>query len=534
MISVKAVFDADSGRARFRIMTWGKTAARLVPAQGDVRAAVGARADRVTSRRRGTRRNRNRVSGVPASASAAPTAGPSFAAGNMAVLAAAIVLVAVAVTATHWPALSSQAQCFDDGEYVLENPLVQNPSWESARRFLTEVLQPSTVGGYYQPLTMISLMLDYAQVPAPATPEQTFRVFHRTSLALHVANAVLLTVLLYLLFGNVLIAAMVGLIFGVHPMTVEPVPWLGERKTLLAAFFALACLVMYVRYTQRRRVWQYVAALALFALALMSKPISMPLPICLVLMDWWPLHRLGRESLREKMPFFALAVVSALITFLSQRATFGVDTPGAKPPEWIPLLLSHDVAFYARKLLWPVDLTPHYPLPQPLSLSNLAVAASVVATLLLVAGVLLARRWTVAPLVAAAFFLVAVLPTMGIIGFSIVPTADKYAYLPAAGLLMALAALLLWVDERLRRRWGAWRARTVLCVAVAAVAALEVWGDAQLLRGLARYRDARPAHAGAGAELARRAQRLRYGTDSPATLRRGDQSSPRGARDRSL
>ena len=393
----------------------------------------------------------------------------------MAVLAAAIMLVAGAVTATHWPALSSQAQCFDDGEYVLENPLVQNPSWESMRRFLTEVLQPSTVGGYYQPLTMISLMLDYAQLPAQATPEQLFRVFHRTSLALHVANTVLLTVLLYLLFGNVLIAAVVGLIFGVHPMTVEPVPWLGERKTLLSAFFALGCLVMYVRYAQRGRRWQYVAALALFVVALMSKPISMPLPICLVVMDWWPLRRLGRESLREKIPFFALAGVSALITLLSQRATFGVDTPGTKPPEWIPLLLSHDIAFYARKLLWPVDLTPHYPLPQPLSLSNPAVVASVTATLLLVVGLFIARRWTVAPLAAAAFFLVAALPTMGVVGFSIVPTADKYAYLPAAGLLMALAALLLWVDEELRRRWGGWTARTVLCVAVAAVAALEVW-----------------------------------------------------------
>src|SRR5215472_7287602 len=204
------------------------------------------------------------------------TAGPPLDTRRVATLSAAIIVVAVLVTATHWPALSSRALCFDDGEYVLDNPLVRNPSWDSARRFLTEVWAPSTVGGYYQPLAMISLMLDDAQAPAPPETEPSLRVFHRTSLALHVANTALLIVLTYLLFGDVLAAAMVGLIFGVHPMTVEPIPWLGERKTLLSAFFAFACLVAYVRYAQRGRVWLYGTALGLFLLALMSKPISMP------------------------------------------------------------------------------------------------------------------------------------------------------------------------------------------------------------------------------------------------------------------
>jgi hypothetical protein len=391
-------------------------------------------------------------------------------------LAAVIVVVVVAVTATHWPALSSRALCFDDAEYVLDNPLVQNPSWDSVRRFLTEILHPSTVGGYYQPLTMISLMLDYAQASPQPSPEQLFRVFHRTSLVLHVANAALLTVLIYLLFGNAAVAGMVGVIFGLHPMTVEPIPWLGERKTLLSAFFALACLVTYVRYTQCGRAWQYAAALALFVLALLSKPISMPLPICLIVMDWWPLRRLSRASLREKIPFFAIAAASALITFSSQSATFGVETPAAKPPEWVPLLLSHDLVFYVRTLLWPVDLTPHYPLPQPLSLSNLSVVASAVGALLLVGGLIAARRWSVAPLAAAAFFVVAVLPTTGIVGFSVVPTSDKFAYLPAVGLLMALAALLLWLHEKLRARWGDRTASTLLCLTVAGIAALEACG----------------------------------------------------------
>jgi tetratricopeptide (TPR) repeat protein len=411
---------------------------------------------------------------VPASAPL--SVGPWWRASNVARLAAAIIVVGAAVTATHWPALSSRAVCFDDGEYVLDNPLVRNPSWDSARRFLTEVWEPSTVGGYYQPLAMISLMLDSAQTPALGAPDLSFRVFHRTSLALHVANTALLTVLTYVLFGDVLVAAMVGLVFGVHPITVEPIPWLGERKTLLSAFFAFACLTIYVCYTRRHRWWLYAAALGSFILALMSKPISMPLAVCLLLMDWWPLHRLSRNAVLEKIPFFAVTAVSAVVTFFSQNTTFGVEMPAAKPPEWIPLLLCHDLIFYVRTLLWPVDLTPHYPIPQPMSVLNASVALSVVAALALVGVLVFARRWTVAPLASWAFFFVAVLPTTGIIGFSIVATSDKFAYLPAAGLLMGLAALLLWLREQLRSRWGRPMATAVTCLAVAVIVALEAWG----------------------------------------------------------
>jgi hypothetical protein len=216
------------------------------------------------------------------------------------------------------------------------------------------------------------------------------------------------------------------------------------------------------------------SALGCFVLALMAKPISTPLPLCLLLMDWWPLGRFGRAAVREKIPFFAVAALSAIVTVASQRTTFGVEMPAAKPPGWIPMLLSHDLFFYLRTLLWPVDLTPHYPLPQPMSLSNPAVAASVVATLTWIAGLLFLCRRTVAPLVSSAFFFVAVLPTTGVIGFSIVATSDKYAYVPALGLLVGVASLLLRLQERLRSRWGFWPGTALLCLAVAALAALEV------------------------------------------------------------
>ena len=107
-------------------------------------------------------------------------------------LAVLLIVVCAAVLVVHWPALSAQALSFDDQQYFTDNPLVQNPSWASARRFLTEVLKPSTVGGYYQPLAMLSLMADYAA----GGREDNLRPFHRTSLTLHMANTALVIVLL--------------------------------------------------------------------------------------------------------------------------------------------------------------------------------------------------------------------------------------------------------------------------------------------------------------------------------------------------
>ena len=110
-----------------------------------------------------------------------------------------LVVVCLIVTATYWPVLSAQAFSFDDPQYVFKNPLVKNPSWNSTACFFNEVLKPSTVAGYYQPLTMTSLMLDYALGGRQGDLHQ----FHRTNLSLHIANTALIIVLLYLLFGHV-------------------------------------------------------------------------------------------------------------------------------------------------------------------------------------------------------------------------------------------------------------------------------------------------------------------------------------------
>jgi tetratricopeptide (TPR) repeat protein len=370
-------------------------------------------------------------------------------------LAILITCVCAAVIAVHWPALSAQALSFDDDQYLVNNTLVKSPGCVSAWKFLSQVLEPSTVRGYYQPLAMISLMLDYSL----GGRVENLLPFHRTSLALHTANTALVIVLLYLLFDEVWIAAAVGLLFGLHPMTVETIPWVGERKTLLAAFFALWSLLFYLRYTHTRvtpakagmriqspadrSTWGfYIACFLFYLLALMSKPTSTPLPVLMLLLDFWPLKRLKWQSFLEKIPFFILGGIFAIITYISQTSTAGSTLPTGTGIWRIPLILCHNIIFYLYKIIWPVNLSSHYPFPDPMNLSQPMVLAGVIGTCILIPLLLTSLRWTRAAFTGWLFFFVAILPTMQIIGFSNVIASDKFAYIPSFGLLMILTSFL--------------------------------------------------------------------------------------------
>ena len=378
-----------------------------------------------------------------------------------------VMAVCLVVFLVHMPALSVRAEFQDDQLYVLDNPLVQNPSWVSVRRFFTEVFKTSSPTGYYLPLTMTSLMADTAMSGASGS----LHVFHRTSLVLHVANAGLLTVLLYRLFGNPWISAGVALLFALHPLTVDSVCWLSERKTVLASFFALWSLILYVQYARREKKWLLGGAVTAYVLAVLAKPIALPLPAVMLLLDYWPLGRLSRKAISEKTVLFILAVVFALITVVSQRSTAGTQVPTEYGLLKVPLIFCHDLVFYLTKILWPVDMSAFYYHPQPPSLTEPMVLLGVLGTCLLILVVVKSFPWTPGLLICVLVFLVLLLPAMQIISVTSVLVANRYAYLPSLGLLLGLAAAMAWAYGSARPGWRMalkWAmAGTFVCAAVA-------------------------------------------------------------------
>jgi len=381
-----------------------------------------------------------------------------------------LVVVGAVVLAAHWPGLSARALMLDDDQYLVENRLVQNPSWASLKRFFTEVLWPSTVRGYYQPLTMISLMLDCAA----GGGVDNLRSFHRTSLALHVANSLLVIVLLYLLFGQAVPAALVGLLYGVHPVTIESVAWVSERKTVLAAFFALWSLVLYMYYVRRQKRSFEAGCLIMYVLSLLSKPTIVAMPVLLLLLDFWPLKRFSKKAVLEKLPLFVIAGAAGAVTFISQSRAASVTLPGQAGPVRVLLTVCHNIVFYLYNFVWPANLSWYYPFPKPFDLSQLMVLFGVVGTCVLILLLLISLRWTRSLAVGWLFFFAAILPTLGVIGFHPMIAADRHMYFPVLGFLLPLGCFFafFWAGE-LGRKFSKSARRGTLVIAVLLLIASE-------------------------------------------------------------
>ncbi|MBN2573029.1 MAG: tetratricopeptide repeat protein [Deltaproteobacteria bacterium] len=393
----------------------------------------------------------------------------------------AVVLPAVlaGVLATYWPALSAGALYMDDKFYI-GNPLIRHPSWAAVRRIFGEVLAPSMVNGYYQPLSLLSVMLDFLDPAA----QGGLLPFHRTTLLLHMLNVALVVVLLRVLFGNWLVGGLLGLLYGVHPLNADAVLWIAERKTVLSGGFAFGSMLLYVGYVRHaervgRADWKrYGASLLLYVCALLSKPTALPLVALLLVLDYWPLQRLSRRTLLEKVPFVVVAGLSAVVTIVSQaRAGQGGGTQ-VMNPLYLPLVMGYCLGLYLRKTVWPTSLASDYAGPQPFGPTNIEVLATVGGVLLVLAAILLSVRRTRAWLAGGLFFFVAILPTLGIIRFTSSIASNRSMYLPMVGLLLPLA----WGLGRLwNRELGALKASSVRLILLGVGATLAL-GSARATR----------------------------------------------------
>jgi Flp pilus assembly protein TadD len=363
---------------------------------------------------------------------------------------------------------------YDDSDYVTANAHVQSGlNWENVGWALK-----SGHASNWHPLTWMSHMLDvqlFGENPGAQ---------HLVSLGFHIADTLLLFLLLRRMTGALWRSVMVAGLFALHPLHVESVAWISERKDVLSAFFFLLTLGAYGRYAECRRqnvecrrqkeeggsqkpasrapvhvsrfravpgaVW-YLVALVCFALGLMSKPMLVTLPFVLLLVDFWPLQRFGSSAngaraasawrlLVEKAPFFLLAAASSVVTFIAQRKGGAVSTSLSLGARVANAVVSY--IRYIGKMLWPRDLSILY--PHPGHWPAWEVTASVVLLVAICAGVILLARKRPYLAMGWLWFCGTLVPVIGLVQVGIQSMADRYTYLPLIGLFIMLV-------------WGSWR-----------------------------------------------------------------------------
>jgi len=258
-------------------------------------------------------------------------------------------------------------------------------------------------------------------------------------------------------------SAFAAALFAIHPLRVESVAWIAERKDVLSGFFFMLTLLAYFRWTQKQTLGRYVTMSIVFALGLMSKPMLVTLPIILLLLDYWPLNRFQPSAtaklIVEKLPLFALSLGSCVATLWAQNLALG--STALLPLKWRIANAVVSYVDYIRQMLWPIDLTPFYIHPENrLELWRLAVAAMV---LIGITAVVFVRRKKNPYLIVGWFwYLVMLVPVIGIIQVGLQGHADRYTYLPQIGLYLALVWLL-------RDLTKSWMPRKIVLAASAAI-----------------------------------------------------------------
>jgi len=349
------------------------------------------------------------------------------------VICAALVLLTLVV---FWQARDFSFVDLDDRAFVSSNPYVQHDvNWGSVHWALTSVTR-----GNWQPVVWLSYMLDY-QVNG-LDPE----VFHLTNVALHVANTLLLFGILLSLTGLPWRSAFVAALFAIHPLHVESVAWVAERKDVLSTLFWFLTMWAYVRYVRRLDTARYVVVIAVFALGLMAKPMLVSLPIVLLLMDFWPLQRMtGKVQLRnliiEKLPMLVLAAFSCGLTVWCQGAGGAVQGLIDYPVGVRFANAGVACVGYLSKMVWPRDLAVFYPHPSN-TLPTWQVAGSYALLAAVTALALLWARRRPYLLVGWLWYLVSLIPVIGIVQVGAQAMADRYTYVPLIGIFIAVTWLV--------------------------------------------------------------------------------------------
>jgi tetratricopeptide (TPR) repeat protein len=390
--------------------------------------------------------------------------------------------LALVVILVYWPVTRHDFVNYDDAEYVTENAQVQSGLTPASLQWALG----HTVSGNWHPVTMLSHMLDCQLFGLQAGGH------HLTSLMLHALNTVLVFLLLHRLTGALWRSALVAALFGLHPLHVESVAWVAERKDVLSACFGWLALLAYARYAQesqtggpKPKIFYGLSLLAL-ALGLLSKPMLVTWPFVLLLLDYWPLGRFKTQRawplVREKIPFMVLALAVCVLTFEVQKQDGAMEAADGLP---FGARCGNALIAYCRylgKAFWPTRLAVFYPHPGYWPPGLVLLAA------LLLAG-LSALFWRLRHrqpflLMGWLWFAGTLVPVIGLVQVGGQAMADRYTYIPLAGVLI----LTVWGAHEFTRRWPhhqlvravAGAAGVLLCLGVTQQQ-LGCWQDSETL-----------------------------------------------------
>ena len=356
----------------------------------------------------------------------------------------------------------------DDLAYVANNPRVLDGlSLSGAAWAWTSITESN-----WFPVTWLSFMLD-----VEIGGGQPWAC-HLTNLLLHGANTLLLYRIFRSMTGHRWRSFVVSLLFAVHPLHVESVAWIAERKDVLCTFFGCLALLGYLRYVGRPSAGSYLWVLLPFALGLMAKPMLVTLPFVLLLLDYWPLDRLrhgARGPLIEKIPLLLLSGASSAITFYAQSSGGAVAGIASHPIELRISNAALSYVGYIAKLFWPRPLGLEYPYRFDIPLASLLFAVALLAALSWLAVHWARRRpyWSVGWM----WYLGTLVPVIGLVQVGQQPMADRYTYIPLIGLFIALA----WGgNELLERLCAVDRTRRIAATALVSTVALALIGIANV------------------------------------------------------
>jgi tetratricopeptide (TPR) repeat protein len=374
-------------------------------------------------------------------------------------------LFALAISAVYWPVYNYEFVKYDDDTYLIKNTNIQSGlNFKSFRWAFTAGYESN-----WHPVTWLSHMLDYQLFGKWAGGH------HLTNVLFHILNTIILFYVLMRLTGSIWPSAFVAAVFALHPLHVESVAWVAERKDVLSTLFWLLTMWAYVRYVENPGFRWYLAAIILFVLGLMSKPMLVTVPFVLLLLDYWPLQRkISYRLLTEKIPFFICAAISGVVTFLVQKSSgsmadikvFGLTTRINNA------IVSY--VMYITKMFWPSRLAVLYLHPGDGLPMTMVFACGFLLMLISICFIIWARRHKF--LIAGwLWYLGTLVPVIGLIQVGEQAMADRYSYMTLTGLLIIIA----WSAKEFAPKWH--HRNTILALlAVIISAALALTSSQQL------------------------------------------------------